>query len=226
VKDILKIKNLEVFGGLSQKVVQARQNLAIAQSEFLSSGGSIACQRKERECLHHFIPVSNAEENFLKQKSRNRWLNLGDGNNFFFHNSVKIRNSSNLIKQLKDEKGNCFYDFQQIKELAIEFYQKLIGSSSHVFSQDKTDQVSGLIKKKFSANSVLGMNTDITRTGIRKVLFSMSKNKAPGLDGFSTAFFHSAWPIIGDNVCEAVLEFFHCGKLLKEVNSTIITLVL
>jgi len=145
---------------------------------------------------------------------------------FFFHNSVKIRNSSNLIKQLKDEKGNCFYDFQQIKELAIEFYQKLIGSSSHVFSQDKTDQVSGLIKKKFSANSVLGMNTDITRTGIQKVLFSMSKNKAPGLDGFSTAFFHSAWPIIGDNVCEAVLEFFHCGKLLKEVNSTIITLVL
>jgi hypothetical protein len=55
VKDILKIKNLEVFGGLSQKVVQARQNLAIAQFEFLSSGGSIACQRKERECLHHFI---------------------------------------------------------------------------------------------------------------------------------------------------------------------------
>jgi hypothetical protein len=53
----------------------------------------------------------------------------------------------------------------------------------------------------------------------------MSKNKAPGLDGFSAAIFHSAWPIIGDNVCEAVLEFFHHGKLLKEVNSTIITLV-
>jgi len=130
--NLLKIfsrsKNLEVFGGLSQKVVQARQNLAIAQSEFLSSGGSIACQRKERECLHHFISISNAKENFLKQKSRNRWLNLGDGNNSFFHNSVKIRNSSNLIKQLKDEKANCFYDFQQIKELAIEFNQKLIGS--------------------------------------------------------------------------------------------------
>jgi hypothetical protein len=53
----------------------------------------------------------------------------------------------------------------------------------------------------------------------------MSKNKAPGLDGFSAAFFHSSWPIISDNVCEAVLEFFHHGKLLKEVNSTIITLV-
>jgi hypothetical protein len=75
-----------------------------------------------------------------------------------------------------------------------------------VFSQNKADRVSGLIKKKFFAASVLGMNT--------------------GLDGFSTAFFHSAWPIISDNVCEAVLEFFHHGKLLKEANSTIITLVL
>jgi hypothetical protein len=43
--------------------------------------------------------------------------------------------------------------------------------------------------------------------------------------GFSAAFFHSAWPIISDNVCEAVLEFIHHGKLLKEVNSIIITLV-
>jgi hypothetical protein len=94
-----------------------------------------------------------------------------------------------------------------------------------VFSHDKADRVSGLIKKKFSTGSVLGINDDITRTEIRKVLFSMSENKAPGLDGFSAPFFHSAWPIIGDNVCEAVLEFFHHGKLLQEVNSTIITLV-
>jgi hypothetical protein len=109
---------------------------------------------------------------------------LGDGNNSFFHNSVKIRNSSNLIKQLKDEKGNCFYDFHQIKELSIEFYQKLIGSSSHVFSQDKVDRVSGLIKKKFSAASILGMNTDITRTEIRKVLFSKVRIKLQAWMGF------------------------------------------
>jgi hypothetical protein len=38
-------------------------------------------------------------------------------------------------------------------------------------------------------------------------------------------FFHKAWPIVGDEVCEAVLEFFQTGRLLKEVNSTILTLV-
>jgi len=62
-----------------------------------------------------------------------------------------------------------------------------------VFSQNKADRVSGLIKKKFFAASVLGMNT--------------------GLDGFSAAFFHSTLPIISDNVCEAVLEFFHPSSM-------------
>jgi hypothetical protein len=63
-------------------------------------------KKKERECLHLWASISAAEENFHKQKSRVNWLNLGDGNNTFFHNSVKIRNSSNLIKMLKDDKGN------------------------------------------------------------------------------------------------------------------------
>jgi len=32
----------------------------------------------------------------LKQKSRSFLLNLGDGNNGYFHRAVKVRNSLNL----------------------------------------------------------------------------------------------------------------------------------
>jgi hypothetical protein len=52
------------------------------------------------------MSLLTAEENLLKQKSRIQWLNLGDGNNSFFHNLVKVRNSSNLIKVLMDNEGN------------------------------------------------------------------------------------------------------------------------
>ncbi|XP_062167062.1 uncharacterized protein LOC133873362 [Alnus glutinosa] len=44
----------------------------------------------------------------------------------------------------------------------------------------------------------------------------MKKNKAPGPDGFSTGLYHKAWPIVGDLVVEAVLDFFKSGRLLKE----------
>jgi hypothetical protein len=96
-KNMLKQKNMEVFGELGQKVLQVRHNLAKVQAEFLASRGNTKCHCRKKECLHLFISISSVEENFLKQKSYNKWLNLEDGNNAFFHNSVKVRNSSNLI---------------------------------------------------------------------------------------------------------------------------------
>lgn len=57
-------------------------------------------------------------------------------------------------------------------------------------------------------------------------MFSLNKNKAPGPDGFSAGFFQRAWPVVGDEVCEAVMEFFISGRLLKEVNATILTLIM
>lgn len=101
-KQVLKVKNREIFGGLAQRVECARQALAEAQSAFRASHGPEGCYRKEKECLHEFVSISSAEEKFLKQKSRNQWLNLGDGNNSYFHKVVKMRNSHNLVKSIKD----------------------------------------------------------------------------------------------------------------------------
>jgi len=82
-----------------------------------------------------------------------------------------------------------------------------------------------LIKKKFSAKCAAGMCAPVTRVEIHKVIFAMNPSKATGLDRFSAGFFQKAWLVIGDDLCEAVLEFFTSGKLLKEVNSTILTLI-
>lgn len=114
---------------------------------------------------------------------------------------------------------------QHIKELAIGFYQNLLGKTSHEFNQVKADRVSGLFRRKLSPSCVAGMQAGVTKNEIKKVIFSMNKNKAPGPDGFSAGFFQQAWPVVGDEVCEAVLEFFTWGRLLKEVNATILTLV-
>ncbi len=48
VKKILKAKNLECFGGLGQRVHQARQDLAVVQDKFIASHGNAEYQRKER----------------------------------------------------------------------------------------------------------------------------------------------------------------------------------
>jgi hypothetical protein len=45
------------------------------------------------------------------------------------------------------------------------------------------------------------------------LFFSMNPNKVPDPDGFSVGFFHKAWRIVGEDVTEAVLEFFETGPL-------------
>jgi hypothetical protein len=210
---------------LGLKVKQARANLESAQAEFIASRGSAECQVKERECLHLLTSLLSAEENFLKQKSRVKWLNLGDGNTAFFHNSVKARNSSNLIKMVKDEHGHSYHEFSEIKRLAISFYKNLLGHSSHVFTLEKVERVANLIKKKFSVGCVAKMEAPVTRVEIKDVVFSMNPSMALGPDGFSAGFYQKAWAVVGDDLCEAIMEFFSFGKLLKETNAIILTLI-
>ncbi|XP_028181552.1 uncharacterized protein LOC114368518 [Glycine soja] len=53
----------------------------------------------------------------------------------------------------------------------------------------------------------------------------MDNNKAQGPDGFNVLFFKKAWNIIGDDIFEAVNEFFTTGKILKQINHAIIVLI-
>ncbi|GKC55430.1 hypothetical protein Tco_1078175, partial [Tanacetum coccineum] len=46
-----------------------------------------------------------------------------------------------------------------------------------------------------------------------------------GPDGFTAAFFKDTWEIIGSDVTKAICEFFTNGRLLKELNHTIIALI-
>jgi uncharacterized protein YrzB (UPF0473 family) len=121
-------------------VLKARQDLAMAQAQFFSSQGNTDCRRKEKECFHLLMSLLTAEEKLFKQKSRIQWL-YQDGNNSFFHNLNKVRNSSNLIKVLMDNEENSIYDMQKISNMAVNFYKQLLGHSSHEFSSEKADRV-------------------------------------------------------------------------------------
>lgn len=59
----------------------------------------------------------------------------------------------------------------------------------------------------------------------KKAVFSIEKNKSPGPDGYGSDFFQAAWGVIGHDVAEAFLDFFRTGKLLKQLNATMISLI-
>lgn len=58
-----------------------------------------------------------------------------------------------------------------------------------------------------------------------QVVQELPLDKAPSVDGYPAKFFKKFWPVIGEDVIKAVIEFFDTGKLLKEINCTTVTLV-
>ncbi|XP_074305233.1 uncharacterized protein LOC141640282 [Silene latifolia] len=50
-------------------------------------------------------------------------------------------------------------------------------------------------------------------------------DKSPGPDGYTSQFYKDSWDIVGQEVCDAVKDFFHSGQLLKQLNTTNITLI-
>ncbi|GKE00653.1 hypothetical protein Tco_1388636 [Tanacetum coccineum] len=69
------------------------------------------------------------------------------------------------------------------------------------------------------------MVREVSDSEIKGALFSTGDDKAPGPDGFTATFFKKAWDIVSGEVTTAIRDLFSNGKLLKELNHTIISLI-
>ncbi|GJR02930.1 hypothetical protein Tco_0525914 [Tanacetum coccineum] len=78
---------------------------------------------------------------------------------------------------------------------------------------------------KLTSEEALKMVRPISDSEIKNAMFEIKDSKAPGPDGYTSRFYKSAWSIVGTEVSQAVREFFLTGKLLGEVNATLISLV-
>jgi hypothetical protein len=162
VKAVLKNQNVTCYGNLKQKVVQARENLDLAQKEVIASFGKAESLLKERECLHAYVSITKAEESFLKQMARNQWLQLGDQNNSFFHRSIKVKNARSTITHLWDEQGKRVDDMEQIKLVAENFYQKLLGTDQLVFNESKAARLRQLIPVAIPDDKAVLLEKEVT----------------------------------------------------------------
>ncbi|KAK4384483.1 hypothetical protein Sango_3056100 [Sesamum angolense] len=65
----------------------------------------------------------------------------------------------------------------------------------------------------------------VTLAEIKDAAFDIAEDSAPGPNGYTAGFFKASWSVVGKEVSEAVSEFFRTGKLLKQVNATLLVLI-
>ncbi|GJT53331.1 RNA-directed DNA polymerase, eukaryota, reverse transcriptase zinc-binding domain protein [Tanacetum coccineum] len=130
-------------------------------------------------------------------RSKVTWLSEGDFNTKFFHNVLKERRNRNRIENVEDLEGN-FFSGKDVGEQFVKHFERVIGMTG---------------------------GRPVCEKEIKDALFSMEDDKAPGPDGFSSKFFKASWSVVGPEVTKAIQDFFSNGKILKEINATIIALV-
>ncbi|KAL2225170.1 UNVERIFIED_CONTAM: hypothetical protein Sindi_2980000, partial [Sesamum indicum] len=142
----------------------------------------------------------------------------------FSFGKIAQRRVRRRILQINDENGFTHTDLGEIAHEFVSYYQNLLGGTRRRLSVDIrylrpwarhciTDE---------EANQLL---LPISADDVKQAMFDIADDKAPGPDGYSSRFFKAAWPVVGEEVTRAVLDFFSTGKLLKQVNSTILALI-
>ncbi|KAJ9561158.1 hypothetical protein OSB04_006318 [Centaurea solstitialis] len=161
------------------------------------------------------------EESFLRQRAKIQWLKEGDANTTYFHSVVKSKCNKGRIDEIEDLEGNRVVG-AAVADLFVEHFKKILGSSEVV---DGISDPFSFFVKKLSLQQAEFMIRPFSDDEIKAAIFDTDDIKSPGPDGFSSKFYKKSWPIIGFEICLAVKEFFENGKLLGEVNATVIALV-
>ena len=154
-----------------------------------------------------------------RQKSRATWLREGNKNTRFFHHVANSNRRINTIGRLMVD-GAITTDQVEIGAGLVSFYSRLFADDNvrsplldglEFSSIDEEDN--NVLEQPFTEEEVLG------------VVKNMAGDKAPGLDGYSMAFFHKCWDIVKHDVMEVFWEFYTYGTFEKSLNVTFLALI-
>lgn len=115
-----------------------------------------------------------------------------------------------------------YYQGDEINEQFVNFYKNLLGTQAPTVPINNPQE---LFINKLPPEMAYNMVREVTSEEIKKAMFSIENDKAPGPDGYTSKFFKSTWDITGGDVCMAIKEFFSNGRLLTQVNAAILSLV-
>ncbi|KAL5861835.1 hypothetical protein ACOSQ4_003131 [Xanthoceras sorbifolium] len=135
---------------------------------------------------------------------------------------MRQRFSRSKVLSLSDEYGN--HEPSEVKALVVNFFETLLRQPARCPRIDD-DLMRRAIPKRISGDQCATLGREVSDDENKAVLFSLKDNKAPGPDGYNATLFKKAWSVVGDDVLHAIRSFFSSGRLLKQVNATMIALI-
>lgn len=226
VEALTKIKNgslvfnQEVFGNIfRRKRLIERRLLGIQQT--LERIDSAWLDLLESQLQREYDSILFQEELLWYQKSREKWIQLGDKNSKFFHAQTIIRRRRNKIMGLKLHNGKWCTNDLTLQREAQSFFQGLFCSPN----SDQQTKFKVRDTPKLEEEGIATLTQPVTREEIDFALNSMHPYKAPGPDGFQGIFFRHFWHVIGDDIFHLVHQAFLTGFFDPSLAGTLIAII-
>ncbi|KAK9705447.1 hypothetical protein RND81_07G057900, partial [Saponaria officinalis] len=209
------------YTNIRRRVEQARDNLESCQLQLEKSPLNADLIDEERSYLANYLKLRRAELSILTQKAKFDTTLYNDSGTKFFHARINERLQAHLIGEIMDHHGQIRQGTEGVAAGFIEYYKHLLGTSLPVTELD----VACVTGERVHQQQWETLLAPVLDTDIRKVVQSIDPLRSPGPDGFSAGFFTHSWSVIGDDLCKCVQEFFQTGCMLKQANTTLLSLI-
>ncbi|XP_077232003.1 uncharacterized protein LOC143865668 [Tasmannia lanceolata] len=219
VKQAIKNWNYKIYGRIDITLPIIKDQLNEIQSKIAVDPTNYSLRETERLIRENLLIVARKEEAIVRQKARIDWLNLGDSNTNFFHSAINSRRNMNHIYGMTKSNGEISTSKSEIEESFVNYFKNTLNSTDSHFWQVRDPL------KVISPLQASSLTDPISKEEIERVIHQADGNKSPGPDGFNADFFKAFWHLIGEEVTTAIQNFFHCGEMLSELNTTFITLI-
>ena len=160
----------------------------------------------------------------LQQRAKMQWMKGGDQCSRVFFRKIAQRRAGRRILQINDENGSTHIEPEEVIHEFVSYYQNLLGGNRRQILVD-INYLRPWARHIITNEEASHLCLPFTPKDVKNAVFDISEDKAPGPNGYSSGFFKAAWPVVGTEVTRAVLNFFTTGKLLKQVNSTLLALI-
>ncbi|XP_050211627.1 uncharacterized protein LOC126661803 [Mercurialis annua] len=180
LKSRRKDLNLSHYSDISFKVKNHKSLLDSIQSSLQSDPLNENLLLEENAYVIHYKKLIMLEENSLRQKSRINWIDLGDDNNRFFCNSVKIRRCRNRITKLFNADGSVLDSQEAISESMVQFYKNQLGEKA----ADTTYIGPNIVDfgPKVNEDNSIMLTSAVSPDEVKATMFAIKRGKAPGPD--------------------------------------------
>ncbi|KAL2252949.1 UNVERIFIED_CONTAM: putative mitochondrial protein [Sesamum indicum] len=211
-------------GDLTHNVQLVKGFLGVAQTLVSANRQDQLWLLLEHCCRLVYAKAEKLEQIMLQQRAKIQWMKGGDQCSRIFFRKIARRRATRRILQITDAQGVTHTDPDAVTHEFISYYQTLLGGERRQQMMD-FGYLRPWARHILTEEEVDHLIANFTADDVKNAVFDIGEDKAQGPNSFSSGFFKVAWHVVGQEVTRAVLDFFAIGRLLKQINSTLVTLI-